>query len=99
LSAFLCLVELRLHYNDSGSLKGKRKELASLKTLLRQRFGAAVTETGGQDTWQRAELLCVLAGDREIEERGEAMIRFAEARCPDGCSGSLQLRSLEDVLG
>jgi uncharacterized protein len=99
LSAFLCLICLRLHYSDSGSLKGKRKELASLKALLRQRFGAAVTETGGQDTWQRAELLCVLAGDREIEERGEALIRFAEARCPDGCSGTLQLRSLEDVLG
>jgi uncharacterized protein YlxP (DUF503 family) len=99
LTPFLCLVELRLHYNDSSSLKGKRKELASLKALLRQRFGAAVTETGGHDTWQRAELLCVLAGDREIEDRGEALIRFAEARCPEGCSGTMQLRSLEDVLG
>ena len=99
MAPFLCLVELRLHFNDSSSLKGKRKELASLKALLRRRFGAAVAETGGQDTWQRAELLCVLAGDREIEERGEALIRFAEARCPEGCSGHLQLRSLEDVLG
>ena len=45
MNPFVCLVELRLHWNESGSLKGKRKEVSSLKTLLRQRFGASVTDT------------------------------------------------------
>jgi uncharacterized protein YlxP (DUF503 family) len=95
--AFVCLVELRLHWNDSGSLKGKRKELQSLKTLLRQRFGAAVAETEGQDTWQRSTLLCALVGDRGVEERGAELARFAERRCPEGCSVRIDLRSLADL--
>ena len=98
-STFVALVELGLHYNDSGSLKGKRKEVSSLKTLLRQRFGASVAEIAGHDTWQRATLLCVLAGDREIEHRAEALARFAEGRCPEGCSVKIDLRSLEDIRG
>jgi uncharacterized protein YlxP (DUF503 family) len=99
MSAFVCLVELRLHYNDSSSLKGKRKEVSSLKALLRQRFGAAVAETEGHDTWQRTTLLCALVGDRGVEERGAALARFAESRCPEGCGVRIDLRSLNDVRG
>ena len=99
MTPFLCLIELRLHYNDSNSLKGKRKELHSLKAQLRQRFGASVAEVDGHDTWQRATLLCALVGDRGVEERGAELARFAEARVPDGCAVELTLRSLEDVRG
>ena len=98
-TSFIALVELGLHYNDSGSLKGKRKEVSSLKALLRQRFGASVAETGGHDTWQRTTLLCALVGDREIEHQAEALARFAESRHPEGCSVKIDLRSLGDVLG
>ena len=98
-STFVAFVELGLHYNDSGSLKGKRKEVSSLKALLRQRFGASVAETSGHDTWQRTTLLCALVGDREIEHHAEALARFAEARCPEGCSVKIDLRSLEDIRG
>jgi uncharacterized protein len=94
---FVCLVELRLHYNDSGSLKGKRKQLHSLKTLLRQRFGASVAEVDGQDTWQRATLVCALVGDRGVEERAAELARFAESRCPEGCATRIDLRSLSDL--
>lgn len=97
MSAFVCLVELRLHYNDSGSLKGKRKEVTSLKAQLRQRFGASVAEVDGQDTWQRTTLLCGLVGDRGVEERGAELIRFAESRCPHGCSYERDLLSLTDL--
>lgn len=99
MTAFVCLIELHLHYNESGSLKGKRKEVSSLKTLLRQRFGAAVAETDGHDTWQRTTLLCALVGDSEVEHRADALIRFAEARCPDGCRAIVDLRSLADLRG
>lgn len=99
MSAFVCFVELRLHYNDSGSLKGKRKEVASLKALLRKRFGAAVAEVGGHGTWQRTELLCALVGDGGVGDRGAELARFAESRCPDGCGVSIEVRSLRDIFG
>ena len=99
MAAFLCLVELRLHYGQSGSLKAKRKELHSLKAQLRQRFGASVTESDGHETWQRATVVCALVGDGSVLQRAEELVRFAEARAPDGCSAELTLRSLEDVRG
>ncbi len=97
MTAYVCLIELRLHYNESGSLKGKRKEVSSLKALLHQRFGAAVAETDGHDTWQRTTLLCALVGDREVRQRADALIRFAETRCPDGCRAAIDIRSLADL--
>jgi uncharacterized protein len=99
MDAFVCLVELHLHYGDSHDLKGKRKELQSLKVQLRQRFGASVAEVDGQDKWQRATLLCALVGGSEVEDRADALERFAESRCPDGCSAQRDLRSLTDIRG
>jgi uncharacterized protein len=97
--SFVCLVELQLHYGESHDLKGKRKELQSLKTQMRQRFGASVAEVDGQDTWQRSTLVCALVGGREVENRAAALQRFAESRCPDGCSATRDLRSLNDIRG
>jgi uncharacterized protein len=96
---FVCLVELRLHYGESQDLKGKRKQLQSLKTQLRQRFGASVAEVDGHDKWQRATLLCALVGGREVEDRAAALERFALSRCPDGCFAERDLRSLADIRG
>jgi uncharacterized protein YlxP (DUF503 family) len=97
--AYVCLVEVRLHINDSGSLKSKRKTLSSLKTQLRQRFGAAVAEIDGHDTWQRSTLLCALVGGPEVGARADELERFVEARCPDGCGFDRDLLSLADVRG
>jgi len=99
MTSFICLVELQLHYGQSQDLKGKRKELQSLKTQLRQRFGASVAEVDGHDKWQRATLLCALVGGREVEDRAAALERYAEGRCPDGCAARHDLLSLEDVRG
>ncbi len=94
---FVCIVELRLHFGESHDLKGKRKHLQSLKTQLRQRFGASVAEVDGQDTWQRSTVVCALVGGREVEARAAALERFAETRCPDGCSVDRDLLSLSDI--
>jgi uncharacterized protein YlxP (DUF503 family) len=99
MTPFVCLVELDLHYGQSQDLKGKRKELQSLKTQLRQRFGASVAEIDAHDKWQRATLLCALVGGREVSDRADALQRFAEARCPDGCSAQRDLLSLADIRG
>jgi uncharacterized protein YlxP (DUF503 family) len=95
--AFVCLIEARLHFGESHDLKGKRKELKSLKEGLRRRFGAAVAETEGHDTWQRTTLLIALVGDGTVQDRADDVQRFVESRCPDGASFDRTLRTLDDI--
>lgn len=97
MTTYVCLIEARLHFGDSHGLKEKRKHLTSLKAHLRQRFGAAVSEADGHDTWQRATLVCALVGDGEVGSRADQLCRFIESRCPDGCSFDRDLLSLDDV--
>jgi uncharacterized protein len=96
---FIGLLEARLHFGESHDLKGKRKQLKSLKDQLRQRFGVAVAEIDGHDTWQRTTLLCAVVGDGEVSARTAELERFIESRCPDGCAFSRDLLSLEDLRG
>lgn len=97
--AYVCVLEARIHVEESGSLKSKRKVIRSLKDAVRRRFGAAVAEVGGQDTWQRSTLLVALVGGAETEGRADEVQRFIAARCPDGSSFTRDLRSLEDLRG
>jgi uncharacterized protein len=97
MAAYVCLVEVRLHLNDSGSLKSKRKVVSSLKAQVRQRFGASVAEVGGHDTWQRTVLLCALVGGSEVGARADDLERFVQGRCPDECSFARDLLSLADL--
>ncbi len=99
MTAYVCLIEVRLHLNDSHDLKGKRKVLHSLKAQVRHRFGASVAEVDGQDTWQRATLVCALVGGGEVHGRADELERFVESRCPDGCSFERDLLSLADIRG
>jgi uncharacterized protein len=96
-TAFVELVEIHLHFADIHDLKGKRKLVKSLKDSLRQRFGASVAETGGQDKWQRATLLCALVGGGDVSDRADGLVRFVESRVPDGCSFERDLLSLRDI--
>ncbi len=99
MSAFVCVVEAKLHFGESQDLKGKRKLVKSLKDQLRRRFGAAVSETEGHDTWQRTTLVCALVGDSQVGDRADGMERFIESRCPDGCAFERDLLSLSDIRG
>jgi uncharacterized protein YlxP (DUF503 family) len=83
--AFLCLLTLDLHLPDNASLKGKRKEIKSLKAQLHGRFGAAVSETDHHDLWQRATLTVALLGRerRTVDESADAVQRFTESRFGD----------------
>ena len=86
--AFLCLLELELHLPDNADLKGKRKELQSLKVQLRNRFGAAVAEVDHHDLWQRATLTTALVGRerRSLDDTADALQRFVDARFGDWVS-------------
>ena len=99
MTTYVCVVEAHLHYGELHDLKGKRKELHSLKAQLRQRFGASVAETGHHDSWQRSTVVCALVGDGQVAARADEVQRFIESRCPDGCSFDRDLLTLEDVRG
>jgi uncharacterized protein len=69
-SGYVGILSAELHFPENGSLKGKRKELLSVKAQLHRRFGAAVAEVDHHDLWQRSRvtLSCVARGHRELEE-------------------------------
>jgi uncharacterized protein len=98
-ATYVCVIEARLHYGELHDLKGKRKELKSLKVQLRQRFGASVAETEHHDSWQRATVVCALVGDGQMAARADELQRFIESRCPGGCSFERELLTLEDLRG
>jgi uncharacterized protein len=96
-TAFVELIEIRLHFGEVQDLKGKRKLLKSLKDGIRQRFGASVAEIEGHDKWQRSTLLCALVGDARVSDRADRLVRFVESRCPEGCSVERDLLSVRDI--
>jgi uncharacterized protein YlxP (DUF503 family) len=98
--SFVCLLEIHLHFPDNGSLKGKRKELSSLKAQLQRRFGAAVAETEHHDLWQRSELTAALVGREAgaLRDRAAALERYVMGMFPDGARVECRLVSREDLL-
>ena len=98
--SFVCLVEIGLHFPENGSLKGKRKEVVSLKAQLQRRFGAAVSETGHHDLWQRATLTAALVGRDAgvVDEAAAKLCRFVESRFPQGVRLDRGMLSAEEVL-
>jgi uncharacterized protein YlxP (DUF503 family) len=98
---FVAVLVIDVHFPDAGSLKGKRKELSSLKAGLRQRLGVAVAETGHQDTWQRTTLTATLAsGSLPVLERAtDEVERWLEGRLPQGVRVERLLTSVEDLRG
>jgi uncharacterized protein YlxP (DUF503 family) len=99
--SFICLLEIHLHFPSNGSLKGKRKELLSLKAALQRRFGASVAETDHQDLWQRATLSAALVGRdvHSLEEAAAKLSRYVESQFPDGVWIERGTVSGEEVLG
>ena len=97
--AFVCLLELELHLPANADLKGKRKELQSLKSQLRNRFGAAVAEVDHHDLWQRATLATALVGRerRGLEETADALQRFVDARFGDWVSWERSVVTTDEI--
>jgi len=64
------VLRLTLYIPESGSLKGKRRVLRSLKDRLRSQFNVSVAEIGYQDLWQKAEIaIALVAGEREYADK------------------------------
>ena len=97
--AFLAVLEIELHFPETGSLKGKRRELSSLKAQLHRRFGAAVAETAHHDLWQRAGLTAAVVGRDAglLKDRAAEVERYVWGMFPDGATVESQLISTEDL--
>lgn len=64
------MLRLTLYIPESGSLKGKRRVLRSLKDRLRSQFNISVAEIGCHDLWQKAEIaVALVASDREYADK------------------------------
>ena len=68
-AGYVGILSVELHFPENHSLKGKRKELLSVKAQLQRRFGASVAEVDHHDVWQRARLTlaCVARGHNELQ--------------------------------
>lgn len=97
---FVCLIRIDLHFPENGSLKGKRKELQSVKAQLQRRFGASVAETGYHDLWQRSELSAALVAREAGAVAGirDSLERWVANRYPDGSSFRETTVSFGDVM-
>jgi hypothetical protein len=86
LPAFFALLLVHLHVPDAGSLKAKRKELASIKAQLQTRLGVSVSEVDHQDTWQRTTLAAAVAAGSPsaAEHAADRVERWLHARWPEG---------------
>ena len=97
----MAVLVIDLHFPDAGSLKGKRRELSSIKAQLQRRLGVAVAETAHHDLWQRATLTAALTGATlaRVADAADAVERWVMARCPEGASVERLLTSVEDLRG
>ena len=98
--SYVCILQVNLHFPDNGSLKGKRRELSSLKAQLQRRFGAAVAETDYHELWQRSELTAARVGNgsTDLGNRAAALERYVISMFPDGASVECRMVSGEDLL-
>jgi len=75
---YVGILSVDLHFPEAGSLKGKRKDLLSVKAQLQRRFGASVAEVDHHDLWQRARLTlsCVGRTYRDVDELLDGAERY-----------------------
>ncbi len=97
--AFVALLRIELHFPEAGSLKAKRKDLASIKAQLQTRLGAAVSEVDHQDLWQRATLAAAVVGGSQgaVEQAADRVERFLDARLPQGVRVERTVAAFEEV--
>ena len=99
--AYVALLLVHLHFPDAGSLKAKRKDLASVKAQLHGRMGVAVAEVGHQDLWQRATLAAALTGGSlgVLEHATDRVEAFLLGRFPETCRIERTVASFSEVSG
>ena len=97
---YVAVLVIELHFPDAESLKGKRRELSSIKAQLRGRLGVSVAETGYQDLWQRSTLTAAITARsvHRLEAAADEVERWVLARCPEGARVARLTASVQDLL-
>jgi uncharacterized protein YlxP (DUF503 family) len=97
-TGYVGILSAELHFPENGSLKGKRKELLSVKAQLQRRFGASVAEVDYHDLWQRSRLMlsCVARGHRELEELLDGAERYLGAQAFELARVEREIVTLDD---
>ena len=98
--AFVALLTIHLHFPEAGSLKAKRKDLASIKAHLQTRLGAAVSEVDHQDLWQRSTLAAAVVGGSQsaVEHAADRVERYLDARLPQGVRVERTVATFEEIV-
>jgi uncharacterized protein len=80
-AGFVGILTFDIHLPEAGSLKGKRRDVRSLKADLQHRFGAAVAEVDHHDLWQRMLVTTSLVDRRasDLEHRLADVERYVVA--------------------
>ena len=81
-AGYVGILSVELYFPENHSLKGKRKELLSVKAQLQRRFGASVAEVDHHDVWQRARLTmaCVAREHRELQDLLDGAERYLDGQ-------------------
>jgi hypothetical protein len=98
-SGYVGILSFDLHFPEGSSLKGKRKELLSLKSDLQRRTGASVAEVDHHELWQRARLTLAIV-DRHshtVGERLDAAERLVVAHAYEAGPFERELVTPEDL--
>ena len=97
-AGYVGILSAELHFPESGSLKGKRKELLSVKAQLQRRFGASVAEVDHHELWQRARLTlsCVGREHRDVEQLLAGAERYLAGQTFELCQVERELVTLDD---
>ena len=98
-AGYVGILSAELHFPENGSLKGKRKELLSLKAQLQRRFGASVAEVDHHELWQRSRvtLSCVARGHRELGELLDGAERYLSVQAFELGALEREVVALEDL--
>ncbi len=101
MGAYAALLLVHLHFPGAGSLKAKRSELQSVKAQLHGRHGLTVAEVDHHDAWQRSTLAAALTGGSAttLDASVDRIVRWLEARFPQGVRIERTLVSFEDIRG
>ena len=92
-AGYVGILSVELYFPDNHSLKGKRKELLSVKAQLQRRFGASVAEVDHHEVWQRARLTVACVARRHKELQGSSTAPSATSPGRRSSSGRSSARS------
>jgi uncharacterized protein len=97
-AGYVGILSAELHFPEAGSLKGKRKYVASAKAQLQQRFGASVAEVDHHELWQRSRLTvsCVAREHHAAVELLDGAERFLAAQEYELGAVAREIVSLDD---